>query len=63
MKKWLTGVLLTLLMVFAASAAMAAEAVDITDECTMKGPSKFKYTQMTDKKYTSYWDSHKTKNP
>ena len=33
MKKWLTALLLTLLMALAASTAFAAEAVDITDLC------------------------------
>lgn len=64
MKKWLTALLLTLLMLGAANAAFAAEAADITDLCKFKTTSsKYKYTQMTDKKYTSYWEANKTKNP
>ena len=64
MKKFLTGILLTLLLLCTASLAMAAEAVDITDKCTFKiCSSKRKYTQMTDKKYTSYWESNSVKNP
>lgn len=64
MKKWLAALLLTLLMLCAANAALAAEATDITDECKFKvSYTKFKYTQMTDKKYTSYWQSHSVKNP
>ena len=64
MKKWLTALLLTLLMLCAAHAALAAEAADITDLCKFKtSSSKYKYTQMTDKKYTSYWKAGKTRNP
>ena len=36
MKKFLTGLLLTLLLLCAASMALAAEAVDITGECKFK---------------------------
>ncbi len=64
MKKWLTALLLTLLMVCSAHAALAAEAMDITDQCKFKtNAGKLKYTQMTDKKYTSYWECNKTKDP
>ena len=50
MKKWLTALLMTLLMACAANAAFAAEAADITEDCKFKTTaSKFKYTQMTDK--------------
>ena len=64
MKKWLTALLVSLLMVCAANAAFAAEAADITDLCKFKTTSsKYKYTQMTDKKYTSYWEANKTTNP
>ncbi len=64
MKKWLTALLVALLMLCAANVALAAEAADITDECKFKASSsKFKYTQMTDNKYTSYWKANKTKNP
>ncbi len=64
MKKWLIGLLLTLAVLGAANAALAAEAADITDECTFKPTySKYKYTTMTDKKYTSYWKANKTVNP
>ena len=64
MKKWLTALLLTLLMLLAAYTALAAEAADITDLCKFKTTqAKFKYTQMTDKKYTSYWKTNKAKNP
>lgn len=64
MKKWFTALLVALLMLCAAHVALAAEATDITDSCKFKTTtSKFKYTQMTDKKYTSYWKANKTKNP
>ena len=64
MKKWLIGLVLTVLMLCAASSALAAEAVDITEECSFKLCStKRKYTMMTDKKYTSYWESSSVKNP
>jgi hypothetical protein len=64
MKKWLTALMLILLMTLAASTAFAIEAADITDECKFKvTTSKYKYTQMTDNKYTTYWKANKTKNP
>ena len=64
MKKWLTALLMILLMACAANTAFAAEAADITEDCKFKTTSsKFKYTQMTDKKYTSYWKANKAKNP
>lgn len=64
MRKWFTALFAALLMLCAANVALAAEASDITDSCTFKAStSKFKYTQMTDKKYTSYWKANKTKNP
>ena len=64
MKKWLIGLLLALLMLGMANVALAAEAADITDECNFTVSStKFKYTQMTDKKYTSYMYTNKVKNP
>ena len=64
MKKWLTALLLTLLMVLAASTACALEATDITGECKItNSSSKRKNTMMTDKKYTSYWEANKTKDP
>ena len=54
-----------LLMTLALSAAaLAAEAMDITEDCKFKtSGTKYKYTQMTDKKYTSKWESNKTKAP
>ena len=63
MKKWLIALLAALLML-GASSALAVEAADITDQCKFQTTSsKYKYTQMTDKKYTSYWKANKAKNP
>ena len=62
MKKWLIA-LLTLLAL-SLSVAFAAEANDITEDCKFKVCSSGrKYTLMTDKKYTSYWESNKNKTP
>lgn len=62
MKKWLIA-LLTLLTL-SLSVAFAAEANDITEDCKFKVCSSGrKYTLMTDKKYTSYWESNKIKTP
>lgn len=62
MKKWLIA-LLTLLAL-SLSVAFAAEANDITEDCKFKVCSSGrKYTLMTDKKYTSYWESTKIKTP
>lgn len=62
MKKWLIA-LLTLLAL-SLSVAFAAEANDITEDCKFKACSSGrKYTLMTDKKYTSYWESNKIKTP
>lgn len=44
--------------------ALAGEALDITKECKFKvSYTKFKYTQMTDGKYTTHWESHEDRNP
>ena len=62
MKKWLIA-LLTLLAL-SLSVAFAAEANDITEDCKFKVCSSGrKYTLMTDKKYSSYWESNKIKTP
>ena len=62
MKKWLIA-LLTLLAL-SLSVAFAAEANDSTEDCKFKVCSSGrKYTLMTDKKYTSYWESNKIKTP
>lgn len=59
MKKWLIA-----LLALSLSVAFAAEANDITEDCKFKVCSSGrKYTLMTDKKYTSYWESNKIKTP
>ncbi len=64
MKKWLIALMMMVLMLCTANAALAAEAADITDQCKFQTTSsKYKYTQMTDKKYTSYWKANKAKKP
>ena len=64
MKKWLTACLMALLMLCIAHTALAAEAADITDLCKFKPSStKFKYTQLTDKKYTTYLKTNPVRNP
>ena len=65
MKKWLIALLMALVTLFMTTAALADEAMDITNECTIKASgSKWRPTQMTDKKFTSKaWTSNKTKNP
>jgi len=62
MKKWL--ITLLTLLALSLSVAFAAEANDITEDCKFKVCSSGrKYTLMTDKKYTSYWESNKIKTP
>ena len=62
MKKWLIALLTLLALIL--SVAFAAEANDITEDCKFKVCSSGrKYTLMTDKKYTSYWESNKIKTP
>ena len=62
MKKWLIALLP--LLALSLSVAFAAEANDITEDCKFKVCSSGrKYTLMTDKKYTSYWESNKIKTP
>lgn len=64
MKKLLTALMVALLMLCFAGSAIAAEAMDITDECTFKGSSnKRKPTLLMDKKFTTSWESNKTKTP
>lgn len=64
MKKWLTALVVFLLMLCCVSGAVAAEAMDISDDCTFKGSSnKRKPTLLHDKKYTTSWESNKTKTP
>lgn len=62
MKKW--PIALLTLLALSLSVAFAAEANDITEDCKFKVCSSGrKYTLMTDKKYTSYWESNKIKTP
>lgn len=64
MKKWLTALVVFLLMLCCVSGAVAAEAMDISDDCTFKGSSnKRKPTLLHDKKFTTSWESNKTKTP
>ena len=64
MKKWLAALLLMLTILCASTAALAADAMDITDQCAFKvSYAKYKYTQMTDKKFTTHFESNKTNNP
>lgn len=64
MKKWLTALAVFLLMLCCVSGAVAAEAMDISDDCTFKGSSnKRKPTLLHDKKFTTSWESNKTKTP
>ena len=64
MRKWIIGLLAALLVLCCSSAALAAEAVNIANECTWKlCGTKYKYTKMTDGKFTTNWASNKVKNP
>ncbi len=63
MRKWLWALLAAAMLLLAASVGAAEEARDITSACRIKGsPSRFKYTQMTDGKYTNYWYTHTAKH-
>ena len=63
MKKPLLGLLLLLLLLLACTAAGAQEAADITRQCKFKSTGTiFKYTQMTDGKYTTYWETREAKH-
>ena len=56
------GLILLLLSLIGFAAGETAE--DITGECEFRlCATDRKYTTMTDKKYTSYWESRKIKNP
>lgn len=64
MKRALWGLIAALALWCAASCALGEEARDITGECKFKvSYAKFKYTQMTDKKYTTHWESNQAKQP
>ena len=50
-------------LLFSLAAALADESPEITDQCSFKSSgTKFKYTQMTDGKYTTYWYTHEAKH-
>ncbi len=62
-RKWLGAALLALALIFAFGTACAEEARDITGECRFKSSAtKFKYTQMTNGKFTNYWYTHEAKH-
>ena len=64
MKKWLSALVLALLMLLACSQALAAEAIDITAECKFKASYNQRNQKlMKDKKFTTYWESGKAKAP
>ncbi|MBE5802922.1 MAG: hypothetical protein E7316_00240 [Clostridiales bacterium] len=64
MKKWLSAFILSLLVLLAAATAMAAEAMDITAECSLKASYNQRSQKLIqDKKYTTYWESGKSKTP
>ena len=59
--KWLLPLLLILLLVTAF--AEAEEAEDLTPKCTVKAVNNKNVVHITDGKYTSFWESGKTKKP
>lgn len=64
MKKLLTGLVVALMMLFTVGGALAAEAMDLTEECTFKSSYTGRSTKLLkDKKYTTHWDSKKAANP
>jgi len=63
-RKRLAGAGIFLLMMCLMCFACAEEAENITAGCKWKSSStKWKYTQMTDGKYTTSWDCNETKHP
>ncbi len=63
MKKPILGLLVLLLLLLACAAAGAEEAADITRQCKFKSTGTiFKYTQMTDGKYTTYWETREARH-
>ncbi|MBQ2701128.1 MAG: phosphodiester glycosidase family protein [Clostridia bacterium] len=63
-KKWLVGLAAALLMVLSFSCAWAAEAVDLTNECSFHlSYTKKSEQSMIDRKSTTTWESHKDNNP
>lgn len=65
MKRWLAWLVLAAALCLCGGAlAGETEAADLTNACKFKvSYAKFKYTQMTDKKYTTHFESNKTKQP
>lgn len=64
MKKWLSVLAVLLMLLGAAATAHAAEAIDITEECSFGASyNQRKPKLMTDKKFTTYWASGKAKAP
>lgn len=64
MKKWIAALLTALALMCIAGAAMAAEAVDIANDCAWRlCATGHKYTKMTDGKYTTFWASKKIAHP
>lgn len=62
--KALLPLLLILTLILAAAAARADEAEDLTESCTLKVVDKAgKIRNITDGKYTSYWESSKRNEP
>ncbi|MBQ8536114.1 MAG: phosphodiester glycosidase family protein [Clostridia bacterium] len=63
-KKWLAGLLLAVCFIVASSCALAAEAVDLTADCSFHlSYTKKSEKAMIDRKTTTCWESHKDNNP
>ena len=64
MKKYIFALLMALMVLLAANTAFAAEAMDITDECTFKASySERNMKLIKDGKFTTYWQSGKANAP
>ncbi len=62
-RKWTGLALLLLIAALALGIASADEAENLTNRCKYASSgTKFKYTQMTDGKYTTYWYTHDAKH-
>ena len=63
MNKRLPGFLLILLLTLLLASAAGEEAPEITRQCKLKSSGTiFKYTQMTDGKYTTYWETKEARH-
>ncbi len=61
--KWKIAALAACLLLLLTAVCAAEEAADLTDGCRFKSSgTKFKYTQMTDGKYTTYWYTHEARH-